>query len=511
MSGDGYAFGSPATTAIFSCVIALSVMVLIGLSFLSFKYSLRGLFGCYDPVLKTSTRYTYLMEQELSRAISQPYVTYNGHTFFMFEGHQFYGRRLKVKKLEVLTVDQLNTMFPLKTYKDWMNGGKEEVQNNNIGKVGYIENFEVIQDDEGANKNLNTTEIEDGNSVERYQRKSFQDSFHSAQLNISSNDDIQIMTNCNDEQDITDMLPKNKINYIVTENSINSNTPVTDIEEKHFTSGICAICLEDLQDDNNVRGLICGHVFHDECIDPWLTERKGCCPTCKKDLYIEINRENEEENQLTEEEQANIRENANIFNFKISDIIKLPTTGQPGDFELDTIFNINQSNTYSFFLILISTRIKAQTLLTTLQYIRNNEYSFDNDGNDTIEIPESEDEVDFTISNNPNLHAYYYIEQFMSKFNQPNYTDSLDCPPLPDLSKLNKQIQRVVEHHPKLFVPSDLLDLDHNAWKLTKKMRRGLKALRFKLLDVSEVQLYYFNVVKLYNERRKERLSLSRG
>lgn len=30
-----------------------------------------------------------------------------------------------------------------------------------------------------------------------------------------------------------------------------------------------------------VRQLSCGHVFHDECIVPWLTERKAICPLCQ--------------------------------------------------------------------------------------------------------------------------------------------------------------------------------------------------------------------------------------
>lgn len=48
----------------------------------------------------------------------------------------------------------------------------------------------------------------------------------------------------------------------------------------------CAICLDTIEDNEDVRGLSCGHAFHSACIDPWLTCRRACCPLCKKDYYI---------------------------------------------------------------------------------------------------------------------------------------------------------------------------------------------------------------------------------
>ncbi|KAH8682252.1 hypothetical protein BX600DRAFT_505859 [Xylariales sp. PMI_506] len=52
------------------------------------------------------------------------------------------------------------------------------------------------------------------------------------------------------------------------------------------TSGdTCAICIDTLEDDDDVRGLTCGHAFHAVCLDPWLTNRRACCPLCKADYY----------------------------------------------------------------------------------------------------------------------------------------------------------------------------------------------------------------------------------
>ena len=48
----------------------------------------------------------------------------------------------------------------------------------------------------------------------------------------------------------------------------------------------CAICIDTLEDDDDVRGLTCGHAFHASCIDPWLTSRRACCPLCKADYFV---------------------------------------------------------------------------------------------------------------------------------------------------------------------------------------------------------------------------------
>jgi hypothetical protein len=68
----------------------------------------------------------------------------------------------------------------------------------------------------------------------------------------------------------------------------------------------CAICIDTLEDDDDVRGLTCGHAFHAGCVDPWLTSRRACCPLCKADYYTPKPRPNPEGTDATA--QANTQQ-----------------------------------------------------------------------------------------------------------------------------------------------------------------------------------------------------------
>ena len=44
---------------------------------------------------------------------------------------------------------------------------------------------------------------------------------------------------------------------------------------------VCAICLDSLEDDDVVRLPDCLHLFHADCLHPWLKQR-NTCPLCKQ-------------------------------------------------------------------------------------------------------------------------------------------------------------------------------------------------------------------------------------
>ena len=52
----------------------------------------------------------------------------------------------------------------------------------------------------------------------------------------------------------------------------------------HNSHTACSICLENYEVGEMVRVLPCRHVFHTDCIVPWLTTRASCCPLCKADI-----------------------------------------------------------------------------------------------------------------------------------------------------------------------------------------------------------------------------------
>lgn len=60
--------------------------------------------------------------------------------------------------------------------------------------------------------------------------------------------------------------------------------PTVQITDEHVASGLeCPVCKEDYSVGENVRQLPCNHMFHNECIVPWL-EQHDTCPVCRKSL-----------------------------------------------------------------------------------------------------------------------------------------------------------------------------------------------------------------------------------
>ncbi|KAF4550610.1 Ring finger domain-containing protein 4 [Elsinoe fawcettii] len=66
------------------------------------------------------------------------------------------------------------------------------------------------------------------------------------------------------------------------EHNRHNRSPST-VPTNHFDQPTCAICLDDfVANETMVRELPCGHIFHPECVDVFLTQNSSLCPLCKK-------------------------------------------------------------------------------------------------------------------------------------------------------------------------------------------------------------------------------------
>ncbi len=76
--------------------------------------------------------------------------------------------------------------------------------------------------------------------------------------------------------------------------SLVSNKPATQEQIRQAKS--CPICLEELKEQDNLSALHCNtnvpHIFHKECLNGWITERKIKCPVCRSPISAKLVREN---------------------------------------------------------------------------------------------------------------------------------------------------------------------------------------------------------------------------
>ncbi|XP_035491016.2 E3 ubiquitin-protein ligase RNF126-like isoform X3 [Scophthalmus maximus] len=72
--------------------------------------------------------------------------------------------------------------------------------------------------------------------------------------------------------------------YHYTDRERIKGLPTIRITEEHVGAGLeCPVCKDDYSVEERVRQLPCNHLFHNECIVPWL-EQHDTCPVCRKSL-----------------------------------------------------------------------------------------------------------------------------------------------------------------------------------------------------------------------------------
>ncbi|KAL8766928.1 MAG: hypothetical protein Q9209_006409 [Squamulea sp. 1 TL-2023] len=230
-------------------------------------------------------------------------------------------RRRREKKL--MTMEEVNDRFPLTKYKAWMATRAEEGLPTAGGVAAPHTPVASLHNLEGATSTkLDTSTSHDrgptspSSSTPQYNEKMEKEAVHTSTEQPSSQNTTNLSKDqhANQQTDNAASQPSQSSNTAPLSPPVASSTapgvtqtPAPTRQEVHEDNDMddddqiqiavptellanpgdsCAICIDTLEDDDDIRGLSCGHAFHASCLDPWLTSRRACCPLCKADYYV---------------------------------------------------------------------------------------------------------------------------------------------------------------------------------------------------------------------------------
>lgn len=204
-------------------------------------------------------------------------------------------RRRREKKL--MTIEEVNEKFPLIKYKTWRSNRADEGLPtsggiNTTSRPASLHNVQrdsklsakEIEAQELAPAQTNSTAAEERPTEHGTPEVLMEEKGETSTL------DNRLSTPARPKSAQSTVVPESPIHKVTTEDEddddeerIQTAIPAEQLPDPGDT---CAICIDTIDDDDDVRGLTCGHAFHASCVDPWLTSRRACCPLCKADYYV---------------------------------------------------------------------------------------------------------------------------------------------------------------------------------------------------------------------------------
>ncbi|KAG5359771.1 E3 ubiquitin-protein ligase RNF13 [Yarrowia sp. C11] len=202
-------------------------------------------------------RFLYRRRQQ-QRGLSDPespnMIPMIARGMVMTGGHPRARQRRKRQK-KVVSLAFMDDNFPVTRYADWKNGS-------------YTTEKSV--DDKVVEREIS----------EKHMTEKEMEAF-------SDHDDTANHTTIVMEEDL------GRVGFVALSNSADASAlsltetnSRTDRVDPPSDPDTCAICIEQLEDCDEIRVLKCNHVFHISCITPWMTNRNASCPLCKTLYYI---------------------------------------------------------------------------------------------------------------------------------------------------------------------------------------------------------------------------------
>lgn len=218
----------------------------------------------------------------------------------------------------LLTQEQLESLFPIQKYKDW--SSQQEQQG--LPSEGGLSDSAAQALEKSIMANTppqlpqEAGQLQDGNSTTAV----VEELDLSEDKNKTASASASKSTPTVDTQQVH---PEPDTTKDPEEESDLRLSPV------HSSSGdICVICLESLEPEDDIRALSCHHVFHSDCIVPWLTTRRALCPLCKRDYFVG-NPESEEQQQALNNNNNSNNSNNSSNNSNTSPRASTSANGRP--------------------------------------------------------------------------------------------------------------------------------------------------------------------------------------